>query len=340
LLLATIGVTVLLASGAALAITGGWADDGDKNDPQGDIEEPDPFTFPKYPEVGAMVAPGGFPVGDDTLYTYCTGTLISPTVFVTAWHCFPEPGDGVTFDDKYDPDDPSDPNDPSSEVYSICYGRTECAKKTDGEFIDHPILDLAVVVFDDPPLGDPPKLDYKGTPDDTTDDIAVTPAQLPRPHQFDRVEKGQKFTAVGYGDQATSFKETNTFLDQRMYAYSAFKSVNQTYLSLSQNQHQGNGGTCYGDSGGPNFLGKETSQQLGQPLTIASTTITGDTWCKATNVTLRLDTEEVQRFLRAELIQCSDKVDNDNDGKIDFGRDPVKNDPECTSATDDSESTL
>jgi hypothetical protein len=125
-----------------------------------------------------------------------------------------------------------------------------------------------------------------------------------------------------------------------MYAYSAFKSVNQDYLNLSQNIHQDNGGTCYGDSGGPNFLGTDTSKELGQPLTIAGTTITGDTWCKATNVTLRLDTDEAQNFLRAELIECSDKVDNDNDGKIDFGRDPDKNDPECKSATDNSESTL
>ncbi len=34
--------------------------------------------------------------------------------------------------------------------------------------------------------------------------------------------------------------------------------------------------------------------------------------------------------------QCADGVDNDSDGRIDFGANPT-NDPQCTSATDDSE---
>lgn len=36
--------------------------------------------------------------------------------------------------------------------------------------------------------------------------------------------------------------------------------------------------------------------------------------------------------------QCADGIDNDLDGRIDFGTDPAVNDPQCTSATDDSES--
>jgi secreted trypsin-like serine protease len=51
----------------------------------------------------------------------------------------------------------------------------------------------------------------------------------------------------------------------------------------------GNGGTCYGDSGGPNFLG--TSQA------IAAITITGDAVCRSTNVVYRLDTESARGFL-------------------------------------------
>jgi hypothetical protein len=73
-----------------------------------------------------------------------------------------------------------------------------------------------------------------------------------RLYQFDRVAKGQKFTAVGYGEQGV----TSTVYDTRNYALSTFKSVSEDYLRLSQNLNQDNGGTCYGDSGGPNFVGQ------------------------------------------------------------------------------------
>ena len=38
--------------------------------------------------------------------------------------------------------------------------------------------------------------------------------------------------------------------------------------------------------------------------------------------------------------QCSDGIDNDSDGLIDFGLDPLVNDPGCLSPDDDDESTL
>ena len=57
----------------------------------------------------------------------------------------------------------------------------------------------------------------------------------------------------------------------------------------SMNPATGNGGTCYGDSGGPNFLGTTD--------VIAGTTITGDTNCRSTNVDYRLDTASARQFL-------------------------------------------
>ncbi len=55
------------------------------------------------------------------------------------------------------------------------------------------------------------------------------------------------------------------------------------------NEALGDGGTCYGDSGGPNFLGSTT--------VLAATTITGDAVCRATNVIYRLDTPAARTFL-------------------------------------------
>ena len=90
-----------------------------------------------HPEVGAMVADR--PNADGT-WTYCTGTLVSPTVFLTAAHCG-EKGQKtakVTFSAQYKP---------GSALHS-------------GRFIPDPrfndksdLHDMAVVVFDQPVTG-------------------------------------------------------------------------------------------------------------------------------------------------------------------------------------------
>ena len=61
------------------------------------------------------------------------------------------------------------------------------------------------------------------------------------------------------------------------------------WLRASMNASTGDGGTCYGDSGGPNFLGSSD--------VIAATTITGDAVCRSTNVIYRLDTTSARSFL-------------------------------------------
>jgi len=74
-----------------------------------------------------------------------------------------------------------------------------------------------------------------------------------------------------------------------MKATGTLNAINPAWLRISMNRATGNGGTCYGDSGGPNFLGDTNI--------VASTTITGDAVCRATNVTYRLDTESARMFL-------------------------------------------
>ena len=207
-----------------------------------------------HPNVGALVDRSG---------AYCSGTLVpgqsGTPVFLTAAHCAPDVGNTVyvTFDPKYDAERRQFPNGPGVEYQ--------------GTFYADDTNDIAVVKFAAPLTG-------------------ITPAQLPKLHQFDSVAKGQKFTPVGYGETSGTSNDYGV----RRYAVSTFKSVAQTYLRLSQ--HNGSGGTCYGDSGGPNFFGAGAAETN----VIAGITITGDTWCKATNVTLRLDTASVKTFLTSQ----------------------------------------
>lgn len=129
----------------------------------------------------------------------------------------------------------------------------------------------------------------------------VTPAALPTCGLFDQLaaQNGLKtavFTPVGYGLQnrvvgggVPYFQDVNPI--PRMYAFSSFNSLNGGYIRLSQNPSTGNGGTCFGDSGGPNFLNVNGQQIL------AAITITGDSVCRSTNVDYRLDTTSAQGFL-------------------------------------------
>jgi Trypsin len=243
ILAAAVPATVLMLAAAANAITYG-APDGNA-----------------HPEVGALLAPQ--PYSDGTWAT-CSGTLISPTVFLTAAHC----DEGVsriavTFDSTY--------------VAST--GATHWGTwHADPEFnqAQSDPHDVAVVVFDTPVTG-------------------ITPARLPKAGSLSTVGHDDRFTSVGYGAQSVTVGKGPTFhySDTRFIATGGLNSVTPSWLRISMNPAKGDGGTCYGDSGGPNFLGAGSAETD----IVAATTITGDTMCRATNVDYRMDTVSARAFL-------------------------------------------
>jgi hypothetical protein len=129
----------------------------------------------------------------------------------------------------------------------------------------------------------------------------VTPATLPACGLLDQLSarnglKNAVFNGVGYGVQnrvvgggVPFFQDVNPI--PRMYSFSSFNALNRGYIRLSQNPSTGNGGTCFGDSGGPDFM------TLSGQRILAAITITGDSVCRSTNVDYRLDTVSAQGFL-------------------------------------------
>jgi hypothetical protein len=127
----------------------------------------------------------------------------------------------------------------------------------------------------------------------------ITPARLPTaglldqlkaPHQLDE----QTFTAVGYGtvrEDKTGGPHSLFFDGVRRYALQHALNLEKAWLLLSMNPSTGSGGTCYGDSGGPHFLGGVQSNL------VVSITITGDAWCRASDKTYRVDTPAARDFL-------------------------------------------
>lgn len=90
---------------------------------------------------------------------------------------------------------------------------------------------------------------------------------LPTLHQLDSLHAGSstRFTAVGYGLQL-AFPDAAAWKDQavrvRMVAHPWLLQINTNAtgdIDLFLSDNASSGGTCFGDSGGPNFLGSTTT---------------------------------------------------------------------------------
>jgi V8-like Glu-specific endopeptidase len=215
----------------------------------------------RHPYVGALLAPQAF---SDGTWEECSGTLIAPRVFLTAAHC----DEGlarvkVTFDSVYT-------------APGTTYTGTWHADPAYNQAQSDP-HDIAVVVLDQAVKG-------------------IAPARLPAAGSLSGLPHGTTFTSVGYGAQSvTSGPGGKTFhyADVRYFGTGTLNTLTGTWLKISGNPSHGDSNTCYGDSGGPNFLGAGA----GETNIVAGTTITGDTPCRSTNVDYRLDTPNARAFL-------------------------------------------
>lgn len=267
LVIVAFAVVAVFAPARLHAIVFGWAD-----------------TTNSFPNTGAFIVKSPT---TGAIYPICSGTLISPTVFLTAAHCT----------DYY-------VNDLAPRGYTAYVS------------FDNPIpfgeltTKQTNLIPVEQAIGDPQYNQAQSDPHDIAVLLVsskytrgITPATLPTAGLFDQLsaQNGLKtavFTAVGYGIQdrvvgggVPYYQDVNPI--PRMYAFSSFNSINGAWLRLSQNNATGNGGTCYGDSGGPNFF------KVNGVTIIGAITITGDAVCESTNVDYRLDTDSARGFLSA-----------------------------------------
>ena len=239
-----------------------------------------------YSNVAAFIvqAPNG------QVFPICTGTLIAPTVVLTAAHCTSYVEQvlvpaGYTVWVSFSNQIAFGPLTNAATLASLIRV-TDLITNPNYSQRQSDVGDLGLLILARAPVG-------------------ITPATLPTLGLLDQLSaqnglKGAKFTVAGYGVQdrvvgggQPSFTDANPLY--RGYAVESFLALNKGFLRLSQNPSTGDAGACYGDSGGPNFLTVNGQQVL------VAITVTGDAVCRATNVVYRLDTESAQTFLAAYL---------------------------------------
>lgn len=253
----------------------------------------------RHPMVGLMSAQDA----DGEPLWRCTGTMVSETVFVTAGHCTSDDEGGsvaraeIWFGSHYetseawladlaDGDDPSCEHDTTGERYAgyPCTGEYSGTPDTVPGYDPATFWkrDLGVVVLDSAYDGPVATLPAVGAYDDW------------------RSKRKQRFTSVGYGlqeaygqgaaDRKDVAEKTRMFSRPRLISVNT-PSTGDYNMILSNNARTG--GTCFGDSGGPNFVGTS--------LEIAGVTSFGkNPTCAGQGGIYRLDREEDAAWLASK----------------------------------------
>lgn len=217
----------------------------------------------------------------------CSGTLISPTVYVTAGHCtygmdkamlwFDEDVQTNQGNNGY-PDFTNMPDD----VFFPAWGETGITVTgtpyTFGDYDPNAFFlnDLGIVILDEPV-----ERDQYGA--------------LPAAGEFDNLHPGRHttFTSVGYGLQRSTgaFSVANKI---RLQAHPWLIQINVPGFvgdfSFLLSNNAATGGTCFGDSGGPNFIGN-TNKLAG----VTSYGLNGS--CGGTGGVWRLDRQDALEFI-------------------------------------------
>lgn len=236
----------------------------------------------EYPYVGTLLfqQPSG-------LYS-CSGTLLSPTVMLTAGHCTEENGvSNLRTWVSFDPEISFEGADEYSDIFAYLD-----AEWITGTAIPHPqyqdfaewpnTYDVGVVILDTGV-----NLDEYGA--------------LPELGLLDTLTKGQgrkdrEFTAVGYGmqgyvpafymDHWARYKGTVSLIEIN----SAFTGDGQgAKFTNNPGKGNGSGGTCFGDSGGPVFHGDSN--------VVGAVVSWGITPCIGVDYQFRIDTAVAQDFV-------------------------------------------
>lgn len=256
----------------------------------------------EHPFVGLVVF---YDANGDFVWR-CTGSLLTPTVFLTAGHCADTVGGAVTARVYFQQDagvnyDPATQVDPVSGYPEYCADGTlgvTCATSDQlynfdfsGSLTVPDTHDVGLVILDQPIM-----LDEYGV--------------LAEANSLDQLatQRGRQdltFTVSGYGltyKQQEHNGKPNVSFRERLMALSQLVNLNSGLNAGFNLQTVGNGtgqgGTCNGDSGGPVFYGGYESNTV-----VGVTSFGLNNLCRGTDFAFRTDQPAVIEWILATVAE-------------------------------------